>query len=428
DRLWVEDNFRWLISVFGYPYRHDEQMLVSAKHFPNTFRSDKVVIENTIRDLCNLLQIPEGIVTFETITDIRDAQGVPYELEGKPFETDLVVVNGNYKIVIANSLRSHPKRLFYDIIYEFIRIKLHHSNVPFDSGTGDDTGNDTALFIYLAGIYFGFGVLLSQNLKDTGVVNDGFWETKWSYISDMPDEVMAFGLATYATLIEQDGSAWIDSLPRGLKTQFEKAMAYLREHPSPLYDRNELEATALFRKSDDQYAKNEFEEAVSSLQRVLFLTKDESVRTNVFNNLGYYNLRLKNYTQSVSYFRNAIQLLPEYGYANDNLGYALIQLVQLEEGKEWLDKALRTGNNDIAYTYRNLALYHQAKGELDDAENYFTKAFAAETVPVDLLEYHYAEFLFQKGEQKKGLLYLHKAVEKGEPEAVEKMKTIGKVN
>jgi hypothetical protein len=87
---------------------------------------------------------------------------------------------GKYKIQIANSLQKHPKGRIYSLVYEFIRIQLTDSKLQFD------TGDDTDLCIYLAGIYFGFGVLLSQNLKDTGRIDDGFWETKWNCISDTP--------------------------------------------------------------------------------------------------------------------------------------------------------------------------------------------------------------------------------------------------
>lgn len=420
DRLWVEDNFSWLIKVYGYPYQESEQILFSENYFPKTFKADKILFENIIKDLCQLLQIQESKVTFEVIYDIRDSNELPYEIEGKIFETDFETVEEKYKIYIANNLHKHPKRLIYSLVYELIRIKLTDNKLQFDSG------DDTDLFIYLAGIFFGFGVLLSQNLKDTARVEDGFWETKWNYISDMPYEIMAYGLATYSKLIEQDKPKWKDSLPGELKGQFEKAIKYLDKNPSPLYDKEELKANELFKTAYEQYQKNEFEKAISNLQKILFLTKDDVMKADVFNNLGYYNLRLKNYKQSVQYFKKSIQILPDYGYANDNLGYALILLGNLEDGKEWLNKALETENNDVAYTYRNIALYYQAKGDLNLAEDFFNKAFESITDSVDLLEYYYADFLFQIGKRDKGLEYLKKAVIKGEPEAIKKMNEMKK--
>jgi tetratricopeptide (TPR) repeat protein len=420
DRFWVEQNFKWLIQAFGYPYHKDGQISFTAQHFPNTYKPDTHFIENIIKDLCSLLYISESKITYEISNDIRDSYGIPYSIEGKPFETDIETIDGTFKLIIANSLQKNPKRLVYNLVYEFIKIKLTDDHLEFD------TGDDTDVFIYLAGIYFGFGALLSQGLKDIGRADDGFWETKWCTISDMPYEVMAFALASYSTLIEENNPEWKNNLPVELKSLFEKAIQYLDENPSSLFDKNELEASKYFNAAHGLYLKNEFTQAIDILQKMLLITKVNGTKAVAFNNIGYYNLRLKNYRESIEYFQKSIQLEPNFGYANDNLGYALIQLGDLEEGKNYLEKALKTTNNDIAYTYRNFALYHQAKGETNQAESLFNKAFASALNPVDLLDYHFAGFLFQKNQKEKGLQHLRKAVEKGEPEAVEMMKTFEK--
>ncbi|WP_298143651.1 tetratricopeptide repeat protein [Flavobacterium sp.] len=420
DKLWIEDNFRWLIKVFGYPYYENEQILLSENYFPNSFSVSKVLIENIIKDLCFLFQIQEDKLSFEVVKDIRDSYHTPYEIEGKPFETTVRIEEGNYKIYIANSLQNNPKRLIYSLVYDFIKIKLTDNKLEYD------TADDTDLFIYLAGIYFGFGVLLSHSLKDIGSVNDGYWVTKWNYISEMPTEVMAFALATYSNLIEQDAPKWIDQLPSDLKSQFRKAIKYLKDNPNDLYDKRELQSNELFKAASERYLENDFEEAITLLQNVLFLTKNDVMKAEVYNNLGYIAIRLKNYEQASSYFKSSLRIIPNYGYANDNLGYALIQLGQLDEGRSFLEKALQTENNDPAYTYRNFALYHQAKGEMKKAEEYFRKSFESITQSVDLLEYHYAEFLIMNGDKEKGLEFLKLAAQKGEHEAIEKLNKIEK--
>jgi len=40
------------------------------------------------------------------------------------------------------------------------------------------------------------------------------------------------------------------------------------------------------------------------------------------------------------------------------------------------------------------------------------------------LEYFYAQFLFEVGDEGRGMEYLQKAVDKGEPEAIQLMNTI----
>jgi tetratricopeptide (TPR) repeat protein len=420
DRNWVEDNLKWLIKVYGYPQRQNEQIILSEHFFPKTFIAEIVEIENLIFDLSMLFALDSKKISFETQEDLRDTYGMPYQIEGKPFEAETEIGDNGYKIYIAKSLTKHPKRLIYNLIYEFIKIRLSESKLQFD------TGNDTSLFIYIAGIYFGFGVILSQNLTDTGRVDDGFWETKWNYISEMPKEIMAFGLATYSKLIEKDNLGWKDELPKELRLQFTKAIDYLNEFPSDAFEKAELEALDLFNLADKEYHNQDYDSAISTLQKILFITNDELLKAEVYNNIGYYQIRKGDLEKSIQNFQKALDIEPNYGFANDNLGYALIQVGRLEEGRKYLEGALLTENNDNAYTYRNLALYHFKKGELEKAKEYFKLSFDSISVPVDLLEFHYAEFLFAQDKKEDGLKYLNIAIEKGEPEAIKRANEIKK--
>jgi tetratricopeptide (TPR) repeat protein len=420
DRNWVEDNFKWLIKVFGYPNRHTEQILITDKFFPKTFSTSDLIVQNLIEDLCNLLGLDSRKITFELHEDLRDVYGMPFEMQGKPFETETEMTENNYKIHIAKSISKRPNRLVFSLIYEFIKIRLTENKLQYD------TGDDTSLFIFIAGIYFGFGIPLSQNLTDRGRIDDGFWETKWNYVSEMPNEVMAFGLATYSKLIEQDNPEWKNELPQEHRIQFEGAIAFLNDSPSTVFSKAELDANALFNQADKEYQNGDFDLAITTLQKILFLTEDELLKSDVYNNIGYYQLRNGEYEKSISNFQKALQIDPSYGFAYDNLGYVLIQTGQIEEGKLQLEKALKTDNNDNAYTYRNLALYFLARNEIEKAESNFQFAFESESVPVDLLELHYANFLINHGETEKGIEYLKKAVEKGEPEAIKRMNEIKK--
>lgn len=113
-------------------------------------------------------------------------------------------------------------------------------------------------------------------------------------------------------------------------------------------------------------------------------------------------------------FKKAIKLNPEFGYAIANLGYALIQLGQLEEGKNYLDKALTSSLVDMAYINRNFALYFSRKNEFELAESYFQKAFEVAGSPVDMLEIHYAEFLTKQGKLDEAQVYIVLSIEKGD--------------
>lgn len=418
DRLWVEENFRWLKSVFGYPNKMEQQVLLTQKFFPATFAQETVIIENVITDLCALFGIPRDIVKHEILTDIRD-YNIPYQIEGQAFECETELKKGAYTIFVANSLQKHPERLIYSLIYEFIQIRLTESDVEFDVG-----GDDTELFTYLAGIYYGFGVILAQNLLHTGGSSDGMWQIKWNFVSQMPQPVMAFSLATYANLTGDNDPSWKNEFKGDFKKMLEDAIAYIQASPNDLYDEMEVKANDLFNEANEYFDNNDLEHAISTLQKILFLTSDDMMKADVYNNMGYYYIRKKDYQQGISNFRKALALGPEYGYANDNLGYTLIMTGELEEGVSYLDKAMQTANNDIAYTFRNFALYHQRKKEFDLAEEFFQKSFEQDT-PVDLLEYHYGEFLLEQGDVEKAKEFFLKSAQKKEEEGISKLRELG---
>jgi tetratricopeptide (TPR) repeat protein len=412
DRLWVNSNFKWLIQVFGYPHKEQGQFLFNETFFPKTFSKPSIEINLVIDDLCDLLYLDHAMITIDIQEDIRDWQNMPYAIEGKPFECDTDLQPGSYRIFVAKSLLKRPNRLVFSLVYEFIRIRLTESEIEYDAG-----GDDTPLFIYLAAIYYGFGIILTQRLHDTGREADGMWEIKWNYVSEMPLPVMAFSLASYASLTGETDPQWKKFLGSDIKKLFDSAIRFIQDHPDKLADDQEIKAMELFNEANEAYDQNKFEEAISTLQKILFLTNDDHLKSDVYNNIGYYYLRRGEYGKSIPEFRKALELGPEYGYANDNLGYALIMTGDLESGYHYLQRALKTKNNDTAYSYRNLALYYAMNGEPDEAEQYFQKAFAERT-PVDLLEYHYAQFLYAHGKKENAYTYLQQAVDKKEPEAI----------
>jgi hypothetical protein len=418
DKVWVEENIEWLIAVFGYPDRACDQITLTRTYFPHTLQGHTVLAQHIIKDLCRLLDIKENTITYSFVKDIRDTYGVPYVIEGQLFEADFEVARGVYQIRMPNVLQKNPQHLFHSLLCTFIKIKLDIFKIKIDADA------DQSMFIYLVGIYFRLGVLLSQTPEESGRESDGVWESTWHYRTGLPNTIMAYGLAVYASLIEQHNPAWIKDLPRELQKEVGQAILFLAENPVQLFDPSGQNPITLMAQSYSKSLQHNFEEAIYLVQQALPLIKDDVSKCTALHYLGYYHLRLNNYPESIQYFKQVIDIEPDFGYANDNLGYALIQLGELDEGKSWLDKAVQTQDNNMAYSLRNLALYHRAKGDRDLAEEYFQQAFEAATEPVDLLEYHYAEFLAQTGKEAESLVYLQVAVDKGEPEAIAKMNKI----
>jgi len=359
DREWVESNFQWLVKVYGHP--KSEQVSITDKWFPETFKSKKITIDNLIEDCCNHLGLDKNLFSYEILEDIRDTPNMPYAFEKRPVDCFLYFdgPTKRYKIELAKSILKHPNWLVSTFCYEFSKARLIQSKVEYDTGT------DTNLFLYLASVYFGYGVIIGKTLTDIGMKTDGFWETKWSYVSDIPYQVMAYALATFTKLKNDINPIWKIDLPQEIQTEFDFSIDYIIKSKNELFDArridNSLNAEKLFEIADNQYQSGEISRAISTLQKIIFLTDDSMLKSHVYNNIGYYKLRLGKCKNSISDFENALKLDANFGYANDNLGFALIMTNNLEKGKLYVEKAMQTENNDNAYSFRNLALYFQKR-------------------------------------------------------------------
>ena len=413
DKLWVEENFNWLVGSLGLPNKEAELILYTDKYFPDTYADNEFKVENLIKDLSNILQLNSVEISFEIEKDIRDFQGVPYEIEGPPFETETEKSNNGYKIFIANSLP--PNRVLHRLICEFIGIKLHERELKFD------TGDDTDLFIYIAGVYLGFGVILSESLFDMGYKSDGFWETKWNYNSVMPYEIMAYCFAIHIKLCEHEILPLKEKLPIDFYNLLKSALEYVELYPSELLSKTELEANALYFQADKLIKNHDYELAILKLNEIISIT-DKGIPISfisfVFGRLGYIEIRKGKFAESIPYLEKALEIDGNNFEARDNISYALIKIGEIKEGKKHIDKSISLAVKDMGFIYRNLALYFWAKGNIEEAEENFILSFESVSIPVFLLEFDYSKFLLAKGEKEKSNNYLQLSIKKGEPEAM----------
>lgn len=416
DKNWVEEGFKWLIAVYGYPRRQFKQVLFTKDFFPATFSSDYISIENLISDLSLLFAVKPGKVNFRAEKDVRDSYGIPYEFQGEVFECELEVVTadeGNtYILHFANNLIHHPERIVFNAVYYFIKISMLENSIE------DAEKEEMRFLFFLAGVKMCFGVILAQTMSSQGRSASGNWETKWQYISPMPLVIMAYALALHESLLENRNPEWLSLLPSSIRNEYIKAEAYLLQHPSALFNKPELTALDLFDEGNTQYMQRDFDAAILSFQKATFLAQDNILKADLYNFIGYAQLRKQEYHKSITNFQKAIEQNPSYAYAYDNLGFAFIMSGDPESGKYYLLLAQKTAGNDPAYSFRNMALYFQLKGNVAQAEQYFQMAFEAVSAPVDLLELFYSKFLLELGKKEEALKWLRKAIEKDEPEAL----------
>jgi hypothetical protein len=157
---------------------------------------------------------------------------MPYEIQGKLDDNELIIDFSeelpHYKILIAKSLLQHTGQLLLNLDINFIKIRLKESKIDYD------TVEDGELLVYLSGIFLGHGVMLYRNLIESGTSSENFWQKKWRYISIMPVPVMAYALALYCNLFEEENPTWKNNLSVDLQKKLENAIEFIKKDLNPL--------------------------------------------------------------------------------------------------------------------------------------------------------------------------------------------------
>lgn len=422
DKEWVHNVFKWLIEAYGYPDPEFSPILLTDEFFPSAIAHKKPAVEPLLADLCNLFNIDPSTISYEIEEDIRDSYDTPYQFSGTPFECNVDITTAergyHFKLFFAKSLLKNPKRLVFNAVFQFIKINLAHGDIEW-------IRDESQYFnFYMVGIYTGWGVLISQTMIDVGKENEGHWERTWRYVSPMPVPIMAYSMALLSGMIEEKQASWKNYLPPDFRVQYEKAFDYIEKEGNPFYNKQELTVRKFFKEALAYTDAKDYNAAIEIYQKAIFLPVDDKFKATIYGNLGYTILCKGDFKKSIPYFQKSLELDPKAQYAYDNMSFAFIMTGDTDTGMHYHALGQQTGMAVPAYTYRNLAMYHQKKGETKKAKENFKRSFENITIPVDWLEYLYARFLFEQGEQEEAMVYLHIAVEKGEPQAIQWMKEI----
>ncbi|MEI7597625.1 MAG: hypothetical protein WCK02_17900 [Bacteroidota bacterium] len=409
DSNWIEKNLLYLIKTTGFPFLEGVQFQLNEQYFPKTISTKNLEVECLISDISKLLSIDEYRIKYEVVKDLRDTFSTPFEIQGKTFESDTQIVAKNqYVIYISNSLIQRPNRLICSIIVEFLKIKLLENEVSFENRT------DIDVFLFLVGLFFGFGVILTQKRIDIGYLNSGFWESKWTYRSEMPDNLIVYAFGIYKKIFTHKNADWIDKLPSEIKKNIEQADKYISKRDSFKFSYKELKYSSLLTIAEKEKKNKNYSLYIEKSQELIELIDNNTVKAKTYNNIGYYQIFIGQIEESILSLKQSLLLDSNSGYANDNLAYALIIKGELDECFKYLEKAIQTGNNNIGYSARNFAVYFLKKGDLENAKKYFEIAFNNNTIPIDFIEFHFSEYLFKTNNYENAMKYLDIAVNKGE--------------
>lgn len=398
------------VNANGHTYA--DPVTFTELYFPLSLGRNNLTVESLISDYAGLFGFNRNKfkVTYYSLPHAykqasNTSNGFECHIESNNDEDE------TYTVHIADDLIENPRWLVSSLAYQFSRLSLIVTGADLEEDEG------STYFSYVYAVFCGFGILILQN--DANAINRQYkyGETRWSYMNDIPYSIMIYSLAVLARLNRQVPPDWRELLPSDLKEEFDLCIQVVNQvKGKPFNHKRQAIAQSIreaYFSSYNLYQAGEFESAVNLLEQVVPIAPKD---TAVLNNLGYFKLRLERYEESIEHFRTLLKINPIHSYALDNLGFALIMTGDLKNGFEYVQKAIRSNNNDDAYSFRNLALYYQGKGDFEQAAKYFDKSFKQGT-PVDLLDYFYGSFLIKSGKKDEGLRFLRSSAKKGEPEA-----------
>jgi Tfp pilus assembly protein PilF len=409
EKEWIEDNFEWLINNVGILPLADYEVINYNHELFNLTTPEEITTY-----LCEILDLDESFISISVYDDLSNDEIISSEVELDPDSNEETEYEGDefvfIEITIAKSIIDDKKLLTSSLAYQLSRIKLSILNLEYE------TGPDTGVFIYLAATYFGFGLFISNSiLKD---------QKGWITENEIPSEVLGYSLAYYSYL-KNDQSGWIDEIKEEIKPFFETSLEYIQANPPEIFTQDFVSTLIRASRIQEQafklYDEGEYEKAVETYRVLEELDPDNPA---VFNNSGFFKLRLNLFEESIENFNRALELEPEFAFAYDNKGFALIMLDRLEEGYQNINQSIliEEGNS---YAYRNLGIYYTRKQDFESAYQCFEKSLELDPT-TELIHFFYGMAKLENGDYNEGLEELELSATLNEKESIAKLAEIKK--
>lgn len=407
DASWINDQFAWLIKQIGYPY--PGQVLYEEKFFPRTIGSKSFSHHIFLHEIAYLLGLSRVKIEIDFFNDDSQLRIVPYARQSDfemPF-IELVEPGKSYRLFIPDSFKVSESKIRAAICEMCIRIILPVP-LPFEN---EDNERIYRLLSRIGMIYMGVGVFINDGQNLILTQYDSGYLSRHRFDELLPTEWIAYALGLFSYLTGDHNQIWLSFFKKEVQIEFELVMEYLSKYwpkQLPIKTRNGVhEMQSTFEEAHELFKKDEFNKAINILHGALDKLKNPTMRGEILNSIGYYQFCSGEIEASIDSYKAGIEMDPEYAYLHDNLSLSYILTNQFEQANVHLNIAMQLNGNDMAYSYRNKAVYYHRLGKMDEALVYFKKAYA-ENSPVDFLHYFYAKFLFDFGEQALGEKYLKK--------------------
>ncbi|MEM7800334.1 MAG: tetratricopeptide repeat protein [Chloroflexota bacterium] len=148
-------------------------------------------------------------------------------------------------------------------------------------------------------------------------------------------------------------------------------------------DITKQQAMILFEQGFRQQMRGNLTEAIDLYKRSLGM--QETAEAHTF--LGWTYSMLNRYRDAIAACKKAIEVDPDYGNPYNDIGSYLIELEEIDEALEWLEKAtLATRYDNPQFPYVNMARAHEKQGRYLSALDAYEKAL--DIAPLDRVALH----------------------------------------
>ena len=397
-----------------------KQRRVSAETFPRSFGKERPEIHDLVADLCEQFQFDRGDISVELV-DRPPVMPEPEEHKNLlPFESDsLIDEEGQLTIYLAQNLTSDTNRLIYRLVLEFISFHAHLCGAEFEDG------DELEYFLHLAAIYYGWGILVAQQLDgpDSNTLNEGSGLQETAII---PQAVFAYGLAVFNKLNGERHPEWQDLLPIRVRQLMEQCSHYLAQTPDTIFVGERMQALGLQHQGVKLYEQGKYREAITLFE---ISVEDNSLSElqllDVYNMIGYSYIKQGKFPEALEWYQKMVDLSPEEEFGWTELTYVHLRMWHLKTARQYLEHDRTRLYAIPAYLSFNLGYYYLLNKDYDRAEAEFLKSRDLQDPPVEFWTYHYAELLLATGRRAEGVLLLRQALKGGEPLALSKLAELG---
>ncbi len=379
---WLIENQKWLIETLGYQsYQRrpffalsEEKKLLFVSN--NVFSYDDLLIY--LAELLELERTPELVI---------DEKPTPSQIQ--------ILSPHNYS----------QEEVITSLIEKLLLRKLNEIGIYYENNF-DDT-----LFVVQLGLYYG----VIQWLILDGKVRFQEQEIDIDFVN--------YILATCFATKPDDQIIVIDILGEGTTEKVRKIISDEEKLGQLKKDKVSFPAIDEIINSLNQakslYNQGYFPLAISTLENIC---QNQNKRSDLWNTLGYYQQRAKQFNESIASFEKSLELDPENELALSNVGLSYLLLHDFEAAKKYLVKAEKISPNN-PLVLRNIGIFQSANNNFSSAEHYFNQSLQIHP-RLELTHFYYGILCLQQGKKEEAIKHFTFSKDLGEKEGVEKLDKI----